>query len=178
MTVEKIEDFNKSQRTRLLEAADEFAGHTSLGGIPFIRDGHRFWYKMFWTVVFIGACAGGAYNLSDNIRRYLRYEYDTKVTLTYDYLDFPSVTVCNINPVRLSAIAQYGTDNMKYFFGQLTPSQQYTWDYNQQISTTSTKAPNKSRKRKRRKVRVQSIKSKYHGISSFKQTTYQNLHYN
>ena len=60
--------------------------------------------KIFWVVVMLGMAAALMYNILQLTRKY--FDYPISVTLDVDHqqqLTFPSVTVCNMNPVKRSA---------------------------------------------------------------------------
>ena len=49
--------------------------------------------------------------------------------IVYETVDFPSVTLCNINPVRVTGVTEYGTQELLVFLTQITPPTVYDNDY-------------------------------------------------
>ena len=84
-----------------------FAEYTSFQGIPFIYRSRHILAKLIWIFFFTVAlaCTIGHYYLVTS--EYLKRGVTTKVMVGYSNLPFPSVSICNINPIRQSAV---GTD--------------------------------------------------------------------
>ncbi|XP_046372478.2 degenerin del-1-like isoform X2 [Haliotis rufescens] len=83
-----------------------FAGRTSMQGIPYIHTSKTWYAKLVWVVLLLGAlCVMGIhlYTLSSS---YIMFEKQTKVQLGFQNLKFPSITFCNVNPVRSSMISK------------------------------------------------------------------------
>jgi len=60
--------------------------------------------KIFWVVVMLGMAAALMYNVVQLTRKYLDYPISVKLSVGHQHqLTFPSVTVCNMNPVKKSA---------------------------------------------------------------------------
>ena len=83
-----------------------FAEYTSFQGIPFIYRSRYIYTRLIWIFFFICAlvCTILHYYLVAN--KFFAREVTTKVTVGYSDLPFPSVTVCNINPIRESAVTE------------------------------------------------------------------------
>ena len=81
-----------------------FAEYTSFQGIPFIYRSRYILAKFIWIFFFLVAltCTIGHYYLVAH--KYLTRGVTTKVTVGYSDLPFPSVSICNINPIRQSAV--------------------------------------------------------------------------
>lgn len=57
---------------------------------------------MYWAACF-GACLSLViFQVISVFDKYMSHPYTTKVTLKHHSIKFPTVTVCNVNPVRLS----------------------------------------------------------------------------
>ena len=54
-------------------------------------------------------------------QEYLKYETTATTEITYSQLDFPSVTICNVNPVRNSLRYRYGDEDFNAFIGECSP---------------------------------------------------------
>ncbi|XP_071177414.1 epithelial sodium channel subunit beta-like [Mytilus edulis] len=106
----------------------DFAGYTSIHGFGRIADSVFILRKVFWICALsasFGMCVFQVYRLSlQFIRWYLtlqgdnsvksakRFNYvvfegvNTKVSVTFKELEFPAVTFCNLNPLKLSDVLQ------------------------------------------------------------------------
>lgn len=131
--------------SRFKNRLDTFAGRTTLGMVVFMKEGQHIGYKLFWFFIFLAGLGGCTYNISLLIGNYFSYNIDTTVSLGYEKLPFPSVTVCNINPTRSSAIsAGSPTGNMKamqQFAAQLQPKQVYNKPPPGQAGSAPTAGP-------------------------------------
>ena len=81
-----------------------FADKTSLQGVRYIEDAEHWWSRAIWTALFLSALAVSAWQLYQVFEEFRSYPVSTKIELGYDTLDFPSVTICNINPLRMSRL--------------------------------------------------------------------------
>ena len=60
--------------------------------------------QVFWTLAFIVSLVAVTYNIVTIVSIYLAYPVEIMVSLNQrQSTDFPSVTICNINPIRKSA---------------------------------------------------------------------------
>jgi|SRR6218665_338577 len=61
--------------------------------------------KWFWILAMLLMTAGLCYNLKGLTMNYLSHQVDVAITLVYQQqVVFPAVTICNLNPVRKSAL--------------------------------------------------------------------------
>ena len=61
------------------------------------------------------------WQLIEAFQKYYRYPADTNIdTGTKTSLEFPAVTICNLNPMRLSALADAGSEFVTRFGGEVT----------------------------------------------------------
>ena len=81
-----------------------FAETTSLQGVPFINRSGRWYSKTIWSVLFLTALGVMFYHLYTLFHKYYSAETTSSIQLGYATLGFPSVTICNVNPIRLSAV--------------------------------------------------------------------------
>jgi len=60
--------------------------------------------KCFWLLVMMGMAAVLIYNVVELTKKYLSYPINVKLTVDHQQqLTFPSVTVCNMSPIKKSA---------------------------------------------------------------------------
>ncbi len=93
-----------TQEKTFMNVLSTFADLTSIQGIPFIKKANHWWSTAFWTLVFMCAVGMALVQTTQVFRNYFSYEYNTKIDVAYSVLEFPSVTVCNLNPVRMSML--------------------------------------------------------------------------
>ncbi|XP_076105862.1 degenerin deg-1-like [Mytilus galloprovincialis] len=84
----------------------DFAGYTSIHGFRRIADSVFILRKVFWICALsasFGMCVFQVYRLS---LQFISEGVNTKVSVTYKELEFPAVTICNLNPLKLSDVLQ------------------------------------------------------------------------
>jgi len=60
--------------------------------------------KCFWVLVMMGMAAALIYNVVELTKKYVSYPISVKLSVDHQQeLTFPSVTVCNMSPVKKSA---------------------------------------------------------------------------
>ncbi|XP_006815229.1 epithelial sodium channel subunit alpha-like [Saccoglossus kowalevskii] len=89
---------------------------TTCHGIGRIYGGTNCYRKSFWTLVFMVATSMFLWQFSELLINY----YDRDVTVSLDIkfdrnLNFPAVTICNLNPIKLSIMAM--DENLREMFG-------------------------------------------------------------
>ncbi|XP_023215424.1 amiloride-sensitive sodium channel subunit gamma-like [Centruroides sculpturatus] len=85
-----------------------FAYRSSAHGIPRIASSQNRFRRFMWIIVFLVAVAGFAYHSIYLILTYLSYpRMTTTEEIHADQIDFPYVTVCNLNPLKKSYFADY-----------------------------------------------------------------------
>ncbi|KAF8784707.1 Acid-sensing ion channel 1C like protein [Argiope bruennichi] len=82
-----------------------FASQSTIHGLRRISETENTIGKVLWTLIFLTALAGLTYHCSFLIQKYLKF---SKVTTTEEIhakeLDFPALTVCNLNILKKSFI--------------------------------------------------------------------------
>ncbi|XP_067679438.1 amiloride-sensitive sodium channel subunit beta-like [Haliotis asinina] len=96
------------QKKTAKSVAAEFADMTSMMGINYIHHSRRLWAKGIWLIIVLGGCGAMIFHLTYLSRVFFLYPIQTKLELGFDSLAFPAVTVCNINPIRVSKLAEAG----------------------------------------------------------------------
>ncbi|XP_046366456.2 degenerin deg-1-like isoform X1 [Haliotis rufescens] len=86
----------------------EFADMTSMMGVNYIHHSRRLWAKGFWLFIVLGGCGAMIFHLYYLCSVFFAFPKQTKIVLGFDSLRFPAVTVCNINPIRGSKLAESG----------------------------------------------------------------------
>ncbi|XP_033736990.1 amiloride-sensitive sodium channel subunit gamma-like [Pecten maximus] len=81
-----------------------FAEKTSMQGVPYINSA-RLWYaKLIWTCLLVIAIGWMCFHLYYLITQFLLWPIQTKIKLSFSNLEMPAVTICNVNPIRISTI--------------------------------------------------------------------------
>jgi hypothetical protein len=99
----------------------EFASVTSLQGIPFIRSSRKTWTRGAWVLVFVGAVCMWLLHTYMVCVQYYAYATTTRVHVSHATLPFPSVTVCNMNPLRRSMVEDVGPELLSRLLNTMTP---------------------------------------------------------
>ena len=74
--------------------------------------------KTIWLAFFLGAAGYFGYIATRATLNYFKYYHITKVDIEYEPLiEFPAVTVCNVNKYRESAINEHDIKNVGYHLG-------------------------------------------------------------
>ncbi|XP_077862658.1 uncharacterized protein LOC144344653 [Saccoglossus kowalevskii] len=95
-------DFNNSVK----KITDAFMRSTSVAGLPRIFEGRGTIVSSFWTVAFILAMAASVWQIEELVVQYLARDVNVRIkVVTTQGLPFPSVSVCNTNKFRKSAIS-------------------------------------------------------------------------
>ena len=100
-----------------------FADVTSLQGVPYIKKANRWWSTLFWTLIFGIACTACVLHIGYLSMQYLDHSTSTKTDIGFTNLEFPSVTVCNMNPIRYSKLDE-STTEMQNFIHQIEQTEQ------------------------------------------------------
>ena len=100
-----------------------FADVTSIQGVPYMKKANRWWSTLFWIIIFGIACTACVLHIGYLSMQYLDYSTSSKTDIGFTNLEFPSVTVCNMNPIRYSKLDE-STAEMQNFINQIEQSEQ------------------------------------------------------
>ncbi|XP_033096439.1 acid-sensing ion channel 1A-like [Anneissia japonica] len=80
---------------------------TTAHGIPNIYRSETKLGKLIWTSLFLTAVSLLLYQSKELVAKYLTYPVDVQLDVKYKIeLEFPAVTICNINPIRESLLRE------------------------------------------------------------------------
>ncbi|XP_033096490.1 degenerin-like protein unc-105 [Anneissia japonica] len=80
---------------------------TTAHGIPNIYRSETKLGKIIWTSLFLAAVSLLLYQSKELVAKYLTYPVDVQLDVEYKTeLEFPAVTICNINPIRESLLRE------------------------------------------------------------------------
>ena len=89
----------------LTDIVKEFSMNTTMHGPPLVVSCQHWWAKLFWFAAFLGFTVIFFYQGYYLMFEFFHFPYTTKVDLiTEKLLDFPAVTVCNLNRMRRSEL--------------------------------------------------------------------------
>uniref|UniRef100_A0A914WVA8 Uncharacterized protein n=1 Tax=Plectus sambesii TaxID=2011161 RepID=A0A914WVA8_9BILA len=77
---------------------------SSCHGIPHIAEAHTTRVIWFWSIILLVFLVAFIYLFYTTIEQYLAYGKTVNMIMGVDEIDFPAVTICNINPYKQSAI--------------------------------------------------------------------------
>uniref|UniRef100_A0AC34QYB3 Uncharacterized protein n=1 Tax=Panagrolaimus sp. JU765 TaxID=591449 RepID=A0AC34QYB3_9BILA len=95
---------NKSRWRRIKETMVEWGILSSCHGVPHMAQAHSLLAVIVWIII-LGTCSViFLYLFADTLKQYLAFEKLVQLEMDLEEMTFPSVTICNINPYKLSAI--------------------------------------------------------------------------
>lgn len=110
---------SKKTQLKTVDLCKNFASQSTTHGVRRILETESNFGKFVWTVIFLTALAGCTYHCSFLILKYLRYE---KVTTTEEIhskeLEFPALTVCNLNILKKNFLVDQLAKNDKKGFNR------------------------------------------------------------
>ncbi|KAK3790662.1 hypothetical protein RRG08_048786 [Elysia crispata] len=98
-----------------------FADKCSVSGMPFITQAENAVVRIIWSCLLIAAFALMSFHLYNLIITYFQYKKQTQVQLSFNNLQFPAVTICNENAMRMSQI-YLASQNLKQFIDDVDPA--------------------------------------------------------
>ncbi|XP_070558481.1 uncharacterized protein [Ptychodera flava] len=99
--------FKETKRRSIGGITRAFALSTSCHGIPRLAASKTVHRRSLWTLVIIIVLSGYVTHMSELLRTYFEYPVRTRIFKeTNGSLQFPSVTICNANKVRLSELTK------------------------------------------------------------------------
>ncbi|KAH9489824.1 hypothetical protein Btru_036272 [Bulinus truncatus] len=80
----------------------KYGSRASLNGVPFIMESRQVLVKVMWSLLLAAAIGASIFHLFYLFSKYLEYQKYSQVSLHFDSLQFPAVTICNVNMMRMS----------------------------------------------------------------------------
>ena len=97
-------DESPKQPSKLGAIIENFCDTTSMHGCGQISGAKLTVVRFIWCVLTFVAVGGLFFHLWSIFDGYLKWPKQTKVTLGFDNLVYPSITICNVNLIRKSAM--------------------------------------------------------------------------
>ena len=92
-------------------------------GIPYIHSAKLLWAKVIWAIMTLIAIAAMIAHLYYLISQFYAWPMVTKISLGFDSLRFPDVTICNTNIIKQSELQNLqGAENLKQLVEYMSPS--------------------------------------------------------
>ncbi|KAK7099869.1 acid-sensing ion channel 1-like [Littorina saxatilis] len=99
-----------SKRKAVARIFSRFAENCSMQGPPYLRASTWWLSRLLWSLMFIGALGAMTFHLYYLCQTYFAWPVQNKIVLGWSGLQFPAVTVCNVNPVRLARLGDLSDD--------------------------------------------------------------------
>ncbi|XP_028411245.1 degenerin deg-1-like isoform X2 [Dendronephthya gigantea] len=95
----------KKESKSFKKLVHNFMGYTSAHGIGRLADAKNLFWKIFWSLVCMGALSMFLYQFIGLFKQFVSKPVTTSVSITFEKrLPFPAVTICNLNMVRREAM--------------------------------------------------------------------------
>ncbi|XP_064648387.1 degenerin unc-8-like [Lineus longissimus] len=110
MTYFDEKDEDKKEKEKASDIATTWATTTNCHGIPRIQTAKTWGKRIFWILLFLGAMCGFIAQTVTICEVFFSYQVST--TVKYEFrtrIQFPAVTICNVNAVRRSKLALGGS---------------------------------------------------------------------
>ncbi len=86
---------------------------TTIHGIVHVFIGKSYIRRGFWFVIMLAAASACIYNCADRIKFFISSPTATSITLQRKQeIDFPAVTICNLNMLRKEYLEKYNLDDL------------------------------------------------------------------
>ncbi|GFO41655.1 acid-sensing ion channel 5 [Plakobranchus ocellatus] len=97
------------------ERIDDFIHSTSMRGVQHVMSHRPVWRRMIWSILVIGSAAWAVHNVYQIVSEYSSHPVQTTVSSEYhSKMNFPAVTVCNLNRIRLSKTPQSLVESLQW----------------------------------------------------------------
>ncbi|KAL8582114.1 hypothetical protein ACOMHN_004034 [Nucella lapillus] len=110
----------QKSRSKTVRIFQRFAEKCSMQGPPYISTSTWWFPRLAWTLLLMTAIAVMTYHLFFLCRTYFAWPTKNKLSLGFASLQFPAVTVCNVNPIKASRLKDL-SDDLQKFVQQVNP---------------------------------------------------------
>ncbi|KAK0055373.1 amiloride-sensitive sodium channel subunit gamma-2 [Biomphalaria pfeifferi] len=90
-----------------------------MNGIVFVVDSLHINKRIFWLILLLSATGAMTFHLYSLILKYLDYAKHSDINIGFSSLEFPAVTICNVNIMRVSKV-ENASDAMQDFMIRLS----------------------------------------------------------
>ena len=104
------------------EKLEQFGSRTTAHGWGQVANEHLTALKVLWAVITIGAYIGNGWHISLLVSQYLDYPTEQVARVLFSAIEFPSITICNIQPLSFSTGLEILNDRNSrlYYWTNLT----------------------------------------------------------
>lgn len=100
---DEFSDYKKHSYGRgFLAILSDYADKASLNGVVFIKTASNPIVRVIWAFLLLAAVGAMTYHLYTLFSKYFDYKKHTQINIGFSTLNFPAVTVCNVNIMRQS----------------------------------------------------------------------------
>ncbi|XP_076441336.1 acid-sensing ion channel 2-like [Babylonia areolata] len=111
----------KERKEGTVRILQRFAERCTMHGPAYISNSTWWVFRLAWTLLFVTAFGLMVYHLYLVGKQYTSFGIKNKLSLGFSSLQFPAVTLCNVNPIRASKLTQLSGD-LGRFIEQIDPS--------------------------------------------------------
>lgn len=121
--LEKVDNSNSKDigDMKAVDVIRRFADRTSMHGCGFIGTSRHWFSRVIWIIITLSAIVVLVVHLHVIITQYLTWPKATKVSLSFNNLHFPAVTICNSNPIRRNKLIEYGSERLQKLISLIDP---------------------------------------------------------
>lgn len=91
---------DEKKKSKFLLTCKDFIDNTSCHGVGSWSRSTNVFQRFFWTLIVGGAMSYAIYQLRSLFATYLKYPHATSIEIYSENLKFPTVSICNINPIH------------------------------------------------------------------------------
>ncbi|XP_062611576.1 amiloride-sensitive sodium channel subunit alpha-like [Saccostrea cucullata] len=107
-------------KASIKEVLKSMAENSSIHGVSRWVTSRHWYQRLLWILVFLAAAGVLSYQLSRLFGAYKSYPVKTSVELKFSSLPFPAVSICNMNPIKMTKLYITSTDTQKTINGTYT----------------------------------------------------------
>ncbi|KAK3580988.1 hypothetical protein CHS0354_007022 [Potamilus streckersoni] len=97
-------DNSTEKKKSLRRVIERFADKCSMQGISYIHAARFWWSRLIWVVLTLSAIGAMTFHFYYIMNQYYEYPVQTTVSLGFNNLQLPGITICNVNVLRNSKL--------------------------------------------------------------------------
>lgn len=98
----------------LAEILKDMADNSTIHGLPRISSSRHVYIKVLWTILFLATSGYLCFQLYNLVMNYYSWPVKTSVSLKFNRLPFPAISVCNWNAIKKSHFSMTSQEVQKY----------------------------------------------------------------
>uniref|UniRef100_A0A2C9KN36 Uncharacterized protein n=1 Tax=Biomphalaria glabrata TaxID=6526 RepID=A0A2C9KN36_BIOGL len=95
---------SSTKRSKLWDIFTFYTERASMNGIVFVVDSLHINKRIFWLILLLSATGAMTFHLYSLVSKYLDYAKHSDINIGFSSLEFPAVTICNVNIMRVSKV--------------------------------------------------------------------------